>query len=129
MFVLPAGGQTNFGHDTIPIPEVEIFGRSPGNNPSGYKTTEIDSSLIADYSSRTLADLIADNTVIYIKTYGSGGLATPAFRGTGAGHTLITWNGISLNNPMSSQSDLSLVPAGLLDEISVMHGEIGRAHV
>ena len=122
MFVLPAGGQTNFGHDTIPIPEVEIFGRSPGNNPSGYKTTEIDSSLIADYSSRTLADLIADNTVIYIKTYGSGGLATPAFRGTGAGHTLITWNGISLNNPMSSQSDLSLVPAGLLDEISVMHG-------
>jgi iron complex outermembrane receptor protein len=101
---------------------VEIIGLTPEGKPSGYRTTEIDSSQIADYSGRTLADLIADNTVIYIKTYGSGGLATPSFRGTGAGHTQIAWNGISLNNPMSAQYDLSLVPAGLIDEITVMHG-------
>jgi len=51
-----------------------------------------------------------------------GGTATPAFRGTGAGHTQIAWNGININNPMLGQSDLSLFPVGMTDNIQVFFG-------
>ena len=51
-----------------------------------------------------------------------GGTATPSFRGTGAGHTQIVWNGININHPMLGQSDLSLIPAGLIDDIQIYYG-------
>ncbi len=69
-----------------------------------------------------MADLIAENSIIHLKTYGSGGLATTSFRGTGPGHTQITWNEINLNNPMVGQSDLSLIPAGFIDDINIYYG-------
>jgi iron complex outermembrane receptor protein len=119
---LPLQGQISLRYDTILIKEVEIRGKTIVQENTGYKTTHIDSSLIGDYTQRTLADLIAENSLIYIKTYGSGGLATPSFRGTGPGHTLITWNNINLNNPMIGQSDLSLVPVGLIDDINIYYG-------
>jgi vitamin B12 transporter len=122
LFSLHLQGQISLSHDTILIKEVEIRGKTIVQDNKGYKTTHIDSSLIGDYSQRTLADLIAENSLIYIKTYGSGGLATPSFRGTGSGHTQITWNNINLNNPMIGQSDLSLVPAGFIDGINIYYG-------
>lgn len=115
-------GQTNLRNDTIIIAEVEIRGKPSWNETRGFRTTSVDSAIIINYGHSTLADLIAENSVIYIKTYGPGGIATPSFRGTGAGHTRISWNGINLNNPMPGQFDLSLVPAGLIDEVSVIYG-------
>lgn len=96
--------------------------KSNGHDFRGFKTTHIDSSIIADYNQRTLADLISENSIIHVKTYGSGGLATPSFRGTGPGHTQVAWNDINLNNPMVGQFDLSLVPAGLIDDINIYYG-------
>jgi iron complex outermembrane receptor protein len=51
-----------------------------------------------------------------------GGIATPAFRGTGANHTLVDWNGININSPMLGQSDLSLIPVGLIDDVQICFG-------
>jgi len=102
--------------------EVEVKGRTDGQDNKGFKATHIDSSLIGMYNQRSLADLIAENSIIHLKTYGSGGLATPSFRGTGPGHTQITWNEINLNNPMVGQFDLSLVPAGFIDDINIYYG-------
>jgi len=104
------------------IKEVEIKGKSSWNDYAGIKMTRIDSSLKSAYDQHTLADLISDNSLIYIKTYGSGGLATLSFRGTGSGHTQLAWNSVNLNNPMTGQFDLSLVPAGLVDDVSIFYG-------
>jgi len=110
-------------HDeAILIGEVEILAKSERNQFMGFKDTHLDSSIIGIYNQRTLADLISKNSVIHVKTYGSGGLATPSFRGTGPGHTQIAWNDISLNNPMIGQFDLSLVPAGLIDDVNIYYG-------
>jgi len=110
-------------HDeAILIGEVEIMAKSERNQFMGFKGTHLDSSIIGIYNQRTLADLISKNSVIHVKTYGSGGLATPSFRGTGPGHTQIAWNDISLNNPMIGQFDLSLVPAGLIDDVNIYYG-------
>ena len=115
-------GQISLRNDTILIKEVEIRGKTDGQDFKGYKVTHIDSSLIGIYNQRTLADLIAENSIIHLKTYGSGGLATTSFRGTGPGHTQITWNEINLNNPMVGQFDLSLIPAGFIDDINIYYG-------
>lgn len=121
-FTIHLQGQISFRNDTILIKEVEIRGKIDGQDYKGYKATHIDSSLIGIYNQRSLADLIAENSIIHLKTYGSGGLATTSFRGTGPGHTQITWNEINLNNPMVGQSDLSLIPAGFIDEINIYYG-------
>ncbi len=121
-FSLHLQGQISFRNDTIFITEVEIRGNTDNRDYKGFKATHIDSSLIGSYNQRTLADLISENSIIHLKTYGSGGLATPSFRGTGPGHTQITWNKINLNNPMVGQLDLSLIPAGFIDDISIYYG-------
>lgn len=108
--------------DTIVIKEVMI---SAGRDPSGISRLSlnlIDSSLKKDFSLNSVAELLSDNNLMHIQSYGSGGIASPSFRGTGASHTTVTWNGISINNPMPGQSDLSLLPSGLADEINVLSG-------
>ena len=121
-FSLHLQGQIALQDDTILIKEVEIKGKQMYRKHIGFKITNFDSSLIKDYNNHTLADLISKNSTIYIKTYGSGGLATPSFRGTGPGHTQISWNNINLNNPMIGQFDLSLIPAGFIDNINIFYG-------
>lgn len=108
--------------DTILIREVIINGKFTAGEISETKAVVIDSSVMARYRHHTLSDLVSENTTLYIKSYGPGGISTPSLRGTSAGHTQIAWNGINLNSPMLGQFDLSLVPAGLIDGIDVYMG-------
>src|SRR5664279_3797837 len=66
--------------------------------------------------------MLTGASLIFMKSYGVGGVATPSFRGTGASQTLIEWNGIKINNPMLGQSDLSLIPVGLIDNVQIYYG-------
>lgn len=59
---------------------------------------------------------------ITFKNYGNGGLSTIAFRGTSASHTQLIWNGIPVNSPTLGQSDFSLFPAFMMDEIAIQYG-------
>jgi iron complex outermembrane receptor protein len=122
LFSLPLQGQLSFENDTIKIREVLITGTKISDDLNGYKKINIDSSLLKNYSHSSLGELLSATSVIFVKSYGMGGTATPSFRGTGASHTQITWNSINLNNPMLGQSDLSLMPSGLADEIKVYFG-------
>jgi vitamin B12 transporter len=122
LFSLPLKGQLSFQYDTIKIKEVLISSRKKSYDMSGYKKTVIDSSVIANYSHSTIAGILSANTGVFIKSYGPGGTATPSFRGTGASNTQLTWNGINLNHPMLGQSDFSLVPAGMIDDIQIYFG-------
>lgn len=121
-FSLPIYGNCPVLNDTIKIKEVVIHTRNADTAPSGYKKTALDTAILFTNSNRNLSDLLIENTGIYIKSYGMGGIATPSFRGTGASHTIIDWNGININSPMPGQSDLALIPSGLVDEIHVYYG-------
>ena len=118
----PLNGQMTQSNDTIRINEVVIGRNKFNSNPPGYKETTIDSAVQVKYSNNSLADMLSENTEIFIKSYGMGATATPAFRGTGAGHTIIDWNGLNINSPMLGQADLSLIPVGLIDEIHIYSG-------
>ncbi|NME67446.1 TonB-dependent receptor [Flammeovirga aprica] len=106
---------------TTYLSEVEIIGQRIPERVS-FKNTKIDKEQIDQYLSASLGELLTLNTPIFIKSYGAGGTATPSFRGTGASHTQVYWNGINLNSPMLGQVDLSLFPVAFTDEVTVNYG-------
>jgi vitamin B12 transporter len=122
IFTIPLQGQITFDDDTIKIKEVVITRNKSHSDLTGYKVVTFDTSALKIYSHNTLADILSENSMIFIKSYGMGGVATPSFRGTGASHTLLTWNNINISNPMLGQSDLSLIPSGLADDIQIYFG-------
>lgn len=124
---LPLTGQTSGISDTIPIKEVIISGHVKNSLLPGFKSSAIDSSILTSYNSRSLSALLSGQSMLFIKSYGMGGTATPSFRGTGASQTLIEWNGISINSPMLGQSDLSILPASMIDNIRLYYGGASMA--
>lgn len=115
---LPLHGQ----QDTIKISEIIIRSKQISSDIPGFKRTEIDSLLQKNYSHLSFSELLSECTPIFIKSYGYGGTATSSFRGAGASHTQITWNGININSPMLGQSDFSLITPGISDNITLSYG-------
>jgi vitamin B12 transporter len=109
-------------NDTVKISEVVIGRKNISIVKPFQRGTTIDSSMLRISGHETLASLISENTNIYFKSYGGGGSATISVRGTGAGHTQLEWNGISISNPMLGQSDFSIVPALAADKIHILYG-------
>ena len=122
LITISAFGQTSFLPDTIRIDEVEVKGSLLLNSSEGYKHIEIDSTVLKEYTLGNLSEMVSENAPVYIKSYGSGGTATTSIRGTGANHTQLAWNGININSPMLGQADLSLIPAGFLDDVKIYLG-------
>jgi iron complex outermembrane receptor protein len=106
--------------DTVKINTVEVIETFI---PETYKTTKFDS--IKKEQSSNLSELINNNSGVFIKSYGAGSLASISFRGTGASHTQVLWNGVALNSPMNGQIDFSLYPTLFFDEAELHHGASG----
>ncbi len=108
--------------DTIRLSEITIRGRYIDRYSAGSELQGIDSLSLKDFRSFSLNDLIKANAPVHFKSYGNGMLSTVSFRGTGAGHTAVLWNGIQVNQPTVGQSDFSLFPVFAFDEISIHYG-------
>lgn len=119
---ISVSGQAPAPDDTIRIKEVVVKGYSSISAADGSKHTSIDTAILMEYSLGNLSEIMSENTPVFIKSYGLGGTATTSIRGTGANHTQIAWNGTSINSSMLGQADLSLIPAGFLDNISICTG-------
>lgn len=117
-----ANSQPVFRNDTIKINEVLITGKKNNAALAGFKKISADSATLNFYSLGTVAEVMSENAALFIKSYGMGGVATPSFRGTGAVNTQVMWNGIEIDHPMLGQSDFSLLPAGMIDELHIYFG-------
>lgn len=109
---------------TVVLPEVTIEGereRAAETLLPGRVTT-LGTAAFAATDARSVADLLAARTSLFLKRYGDGGLATVSFRGTNASQTLIVLDGQRLADPQSGQIDLSLVPTVVLASAEVTHG-------
>ena len=91
----------------------------------GKHLHEIDSAEIALAQGQSLASVLAQHSQVFIKSYGSTGLASSSIRGGGASHTAILWNGFNLQSPLNGQVDLNLVPAFFIDRAAVQYGGNG----
>ena len=90
---------------------------------SGIKVLSIDSATMNEKRTLCLAELLQENTSIFVKTFGRGSTATASLRGTAASHTNVYWNGIKINSLMSGQADLSLIPLYFVDDAIVHFGQ------
>ncbi|MCU0457120.1 MAG: TonB-dependent receptor [Bacteroidales bacterium] len=109
-------------NDTLMIREVVITRKQIGSEQPGFKFYPVDSSLIRNYAHYSLNDLLREATPLFIKEYAPGMAATSSFRGTSAGHTQVAWNGININDPMLGQTDFSLIPTAMIDNVMVSFG-------
>ncbi|MGE0560477.1 MAG: TonB-dependent receptor [Flavobacteriales bacterium] len=103
--------------DTVAVSEFELVDYKI---PKQYKKTAFDSVSIQE--SANLSDLIQQHSSVFIKDYGPGSLSSVSFRGTGASHTQVQWNGILLNSPMLGQVDFSLYPTVFFNGAELHHG-------
>jgi vitamin B12 transporter len=124
LLILPqkSAAQSSPDRDTVKITEVVITRKLISSEQPGFKFFSVDSGMVSRYSQFSLNDLLREVTPLYIKDYGAGLTSTSSFRGTSAGHTQVTWNGININDPMLGQTDFSLIPSGMIDNVLVSFG-------
>ncbi len=90
------------GQDTIvELSQVQISASRLNTFTTGLKTLSIDSLTLETSKFDNLDEILGRETPLYIKSYGQGGLATIAFRGTAATHTGFTGMASSLILPIS----------------------------
>nr|HAD53122.1 cobalamin receptor [Algoriphagus sp.] len=111
--------------DTVGLQEIEVISPAYERFGQGQKSIKWSQKDLEAYQSRSLADLLADQSPVFIRSYGPGMLASPSFRGSSAGHTAVFWNGIPLNSPSLGQSDFSLLPVFAIDQASLQFGSSG----
>ena len=106
--------------DTVKIKEINIY---DSNLPlADISVIEIDSVTKEYYSNNSLSELLSNSSFVNIKDYGKGSFASASIRGAGASHTQVRWNGININSPLTGQVDLSLIPIGFVDELTIKQG-------
>lgn len=118
--VLGAQAQ-NHPQRTIAIKEVTVYGQRPMKD-IGVQRTRIDSAVLKENISLSMADVLSFNSSIFVKSYGRATLSTVSFRGTSPSHTQVTWNGMKINSPMLGMTDFSMIPSYFIDDALLMHG-------
>lgn len=88
----------------------------------GVEKTSIDTLILHDNVSLSMADILSKNSTLFIKSYGRATESTAEFRGTSPSHTQVTWNGMKVNSPMLGTVDFSTIPSYFIDETNLYHG-------
>ncbi len=109
-------------NDTIiEIQEVEIKS-SPIDNSMYLFSLVVDSMLIDRNKESSLSEIIAQHTHLFVKSSGRSSMSTVSIRGTSSAQMKLVWNGLELNNPMTSQADFFKIPAYFFDRLSILPG-------
>lgn len=82
----------------------------------------IDTTILRHKLTASLAEVLSENSSVFINSYGRGDLATASFRGTAPTHTSVYWNGIQINSPLLGMVDFSLIPMFAIDEVGLQYG-------
>lgn len=119
MPVLCANAQER--HRAIQLDDVQVVAARRLKDVGIEKTT-IDTLILHDNISLSVADILSKNSTLFVKSYGRATEATAEFRGTSPSHTQVTWNGMKINSPMLGTLDFSTIPAYFIDETNLYHG-------
>jgi len=119
---LVASAQSDEADSLIRLDEVVITHTRLQNYAAGHYLLPVDTLTSRLASMTNAAELLRKFGYGHIRSYGVGGVTTPSFRGTGASHTAVLWNGINIISPLNGQSDLSLLPVNFIDEVQLQSG-------
>jgi len=108
------------------IPEVKLVENNTRFFCEDKPTFHIDPLALLNNSHSNLGDVLSLQSPVSVRSYGpSGSLASISLRGTGTSHTQVSWNGFAINSPATGQADLSLIPAGIMQQVDVINGASG----
>lgn len=110
--------QEKEGHD---LHEVQVLARRRLAD-TGIEKTVLDSTLLHEHLSMSMADILTKNSTIFVKNYGRATESTAEFRGTSPSHTQVSWNGMRINSPMLGTVDFSYIPGYFVDKATLLHG-------
>ncbi len=86
------------------------------------RVTLLDADAIAATNAASVADLLEARGPMFVRRYGSNGLASITLRGSTASQTLVLLDGRRLADPQLGQLDVSLLPTVMLESFEVLHG-------
>jgi iron complex outermembrane receptor protein len=104
------------------LPEAKVNESRLSDFSTGLSVIKIDRKKIEASHLLNLAEIISENSAVFLKTYGQGSLATISIRGTGPAHTGLFWNGININPPNLGLSDFALIPSALINNAEIQSG-------
>jgi iron complex outermembrane receptor protein len=117
---LPIGLYAQLGRDSIwSLPSVQVSASRLQFQDWGLKVEKLDSLQAQVFGAANIGDWLFNASQAFIKNYGTGRLATSSLRGGSASQSIVLWNGFNVQNPMLGQTDLSLLPISLMDEVRV----------
>ncbi len=88
----------------------------------GVQKSIMSEAVLKENLSASMAEILAQNSTVFIKSSGRATLSTASIRGTAPSHTSVTWNNINLGNPMLGMVDFSMIPSYFVDGSEVFHG-------
>jgi len=112
----------------VHLSEIEITGDKTYDFSTGASVQHISLARLKQQKNISLASILDQESHVIINSYGSGGLANTSIRGGGSSHTAVVWNGFNIQSPMNGGVDMSLLSAGIADDISVQYGGASALH-
>ncbi|MFT5970120.1 MAG: vitamin B12 transporter [Flavobacteriales bacterium] len=125
IFVFIAFTCPAFGQDTTLLPTVILSVKTLDLTDIGNKHQKIDSATLQSFKGQSMANVLQQETPVFIKSYGVSSLQSISFKGTSASHTNVVWNGIPLNNLNNGITDFGLIPIFDNSEIALISGASG----
>jgi iron complex outermembrane receptor protein len=92
------------------------------NFTAGQKIFRIEKVYKDLYESQSLANLLAQQSSVFVKSYGVNSMATLTLRGASAAQSSVLWNGVPILNPALGVADISLLRTGLFNEVKLQYG-------
>jgi vitamin B12 transporter len=124
--LIPSVAQQTEQATTCMIPEVMVSETNACFFCEDKASFHVDPLTLNHNGHNSLGDILICQTPVMVRQYGPAGfLSSVSVRGTGTNHTQITWNGIAINSPATGQADLSLIPAGFMQQVDVINGASG----
>jgi iron complex outermembrane receptor protein len=110
--------------DTLLLNEINITDYRIKKSAENFAQVKIDSVLQSAFLTSNMAQLLIQQNATLVKAYGPGNITSLGIRGSTAQQTAVIWNGMNINNPTLGQADVSLLPAGFFNTISVQKGAL-----
>ncbi len=106
----------------LQLPAVEVNATTERSQTTGGRTQHWSPADLSGQQHTNLAEWLSRESGLFIKSYGSGSIATTSIRGGSAAHTSVLWNGLPIQSPMLGQLDFSLFPLGFIDRVQLNYG-------
>jgi vitamin B12 transporter len=88
----------------------------------GQKIKTIDTAVLQQYQLQSMANLLAQQEPVFVKSYGFNGLATLNFRGSSAAQSMVLWNGVPIQNAALGIADVSTLPVLFMSRVNLVYG-------